>query len=195
MGRKETTVLFLPGALCLYQGDELGLPEARIPEDIPVDQMKDPFGKALYPKVKGRDGSRTPMPWQKEALNAGFTSADEPWLPIPKEHLNRAVDVQNENPRSLLNTWRRLLHWQKQQPALRRGKCQILDTKEPILGLIRESEKQQLLCLFNLSEKAANYQLRSPCQNTTGSGFTADRQGDMVTIPGYGAFFGVLSQN
>jgi len=25
----------LPGALCLYQGDELGLPEARIPADIP----------------------------------------------------------------------------------------------------------------------------------------------------------------
>ncbi len=185
-------LISLPGALCLYQGDELGLPEARIPEDIPVEKIKDPFGKALYPKVKGRDGSRTPMPWHKEAKNAGFSLADEPWLPVPTDHLNRAVDVQSENPRSLLNTWRRLLHWQKQQPALNRGRCEILDTDEPIFGLIRESEEQRLLCLFNLSEDAADYQLPPHCKNTIGSGFTADRQNNAVKIPGYSAYFGVL---
>ena len=185
-------LISLPGALCLYQGDELGLPAARIPEDIPVDKIQDPFGKALYPEVKGRDGSRTPMPWQKSAKNAGFSNADETWLPIPKAHLNRAVDVQSENPQSLLNTWRRLLHWQKQQPALRRGRYEILETDEPILGLIRESEEQRLLCLYNLSEDAAEYQLPSGCKNTTGSGFNSDRQGDVVKIAGYSAYFGVL---
>ena len=188
-------LISLPGALCLYQGDELALPEARIPEDIPVEKIKDPFGKALYPEVKGRDGSRTPMPWQKSAKNAGFTQAEEPWLPIPENHLDRAVDVQSENPDSLLNTWRRLLHWQKQQPALERGKYEILDTDEPILGFIRESEEQRLLCLFNLSKDAAEYHLPEGCQNTTGSGFNADREGDTVKIPGYGAYFGVLKQD
>ncbi len=188
-------LISLPGALCLYQGDELGLPEARIPEDIPKSEIKDPFGKALYPKIKGRDGSRTPMPWSKEAKNAGFTQADEPWLPIPKDHLNRAVDVQNENPRSLLNTWRRLLHWRQQQPALSRGKCEILETEEPILGLIRESGEQRLICLFNLSEDTADYQLSPRCQNTTDLGFTATRQDDTVKIPGYSAYFGVLAKD
>ena len=186
----------LPGAFCLYQGDELGLPEARIPEDIPVDQIQDPFGKALYPDVKGRDGSRTPMPWEKDAKNAGFSTAEKTWLPIPEAHLDRAVDVQSENPQSLLNTWRRMLHWQKQQPALTtREGYEILDTDEPILGFIRESEEQRLLCLFNLSEEVTDYQLPPECKNTTGSGFNADRQGDTVKIPGYGAFFGVLEES
>lgn len=186
----------LPGAFCLYQGDELGLPEARIPEDIPVDKIQDPFGKALYPEVKGRDGSRTPMPWQKSAKNAGFSHVDQPWLPIPQNHVHRAVDVQSDNPRSLLNTWRRMLHWQKQQPALiTKDGYEILDTDEPILGFVRKSEEQRLLCLFNLSEEAAEYQLPPYCKNTTGSGFTSNRQGNRVNIPGYSAYFGVLEQN
>lgn len=188
-------LICLPGALCLYQGDELGLPEARIPEDIPAEQIKDPFGKALYPDVVGRDGSRTPMPWRKRASQAGFTSADEPWLLIPQVHLDRAVDVLSNDPQSLLNTWRRLLHWQKQQPALRRGRYNILATDEPILGIIRESEEQKLLCLFNLSEDTTEYQLPSDCKSTTGSGFKADRQGDLVKIPGYNTFFGALEMD
>ncbi|WP_036484006.1 alpha-amylase family glycosyl hydrolase [Myxosarcina sp. GI1] len=182
----------LPGALCLYQGDELGLPEARIPDDIPVERIKDPFGRALYPNVKGRDGSRTPMPWQKEARNAGFTTAKEPWLPIPQAHFDRAVDVQSHDRQSLLNTWRRMLHWQKQQPALRFGTCQILDTKEPILGLIRNCERQRMFCLFNLSEERAKYQLPACCESIEDSGFAVERQGNLVEIPGYSAFFGVL---
>ncbi|MGV2828788.1 alpha-amylase family glycosyl hydrolase [Myxosarcina sp. GI1(2024)] len=185
-------LISLPGAFCLYQGDELGLPAARIPEDIPVDQIKDPFGKALYPKVEGRDGSRTPMPWQKEVPNAGFTKAEKPWLSIPQNHYDRAVDVQTHDRRSLLNTWRRLLHWQKQQPALRFGTCKILDTEEPILGLIRDCQRQKMICLFNLSEEPTNYYLPSPCQNIGYSGFIANRQGDLVKIPGYSAFFGAL---
>ncbi|GAB4541616.1 MAG: hypothetical protein Tsb0014_33680 [Pleurocapsa sp.] len=185
-------LISLPGALCLYQGDELGLPAAGIPEDIPVEAMQDPFGKALYPNVKGRDGSRTPMPWQANAPNAGFTNADRPWLPIPQGHLSSAVDIQSENPHSLLNTWRRLLHWQKQQPALRRGRYEILDTPKSILAIVRESEEQRLLCLFNLSEDATEYHLPPDCKNTTGSGFKSERHGDRVKIPGYSAFFGVL---
>lgn len=185
-------LISLPGALCLYQGDELGLPAARIPEDIPEEEIKDPFGKALYPDVVGRDGSRTPMPWQAYAPNAGFTEADEPWLPIPESHFKRAVDIESDNPHSLLNTWRRLFHWQKQQPALTTGSCKILETQEPILGIVRESEQQRLLCLFNLSGEVAKYELSPQCESVTDSGFHYEKEGEKVTIPGYSAFFGVL---
>lgn len=188
-------LIALPGAFCLYQGDELGLSEASIPEDIPIDQIQDPFGKTLYPDVPGRDGSRTPMPWRADAPNAGFTTAKKPWLPIPERHRSGAVDVQNLDTSSLLNTWRRLLHWRKRQPALMRGNCEILDTDDPIFGLMRCRPEQRMLCLFNCSDVPAHYDLtvHGECQSTTGSGCLVDRQNDGLVLPGYGVFFGNLA--
>ena len=71
-------LLSLPGAFCLWQGDELGLPVASIPGDIDPANIKDPFGKALYPDVVGRDGSRTPMPWTPEPPCVGFHHPPKP---------------------------------------------------------------------------------------------------------------------
>jgi len=185
----------MPGALCLYQGDELGLSEARIPEDIPVSQIQDPFGKALYPDVVGRDGSRTPMPWQETAISAGFSNHADPWLPIPDTHRSRAVDAQNEDPSSLLNTWRRLLHWRKNQPALMQGECHILGTADPIFAFIREAPQQRLLCMFNLSPETAHFELpdeMQPCITATGANPAAKRNEGMLRLRGYGYFFGNL---
>lgn len=187
-------LLCLPGAFCLYQGDELGLTEARIPEDIPVEEMKDPFGKALYPAIKGRDVSRTPMPWHADQPNAGFTGAEKPWLPIPEAHYAKAVNIQNKDPQSLLNTWRRLLHWRKKQPALEAGDFDILDTEEPIFAFVREYAEQRLLCIFNLSNESVSYDLSEypHCQETKGLGFANHQREDVVEISAYSVFFANL---
>jgi alpha-glucosidase len=185
----------MPGALCLYQGDELGLSEARIPEDIAVSQLQDPFGKALYPDVVGRDGSRTPMPWQATAISAGFSDLADTWLPVPDNHRPRAVDAQNEDPSSLLNTWRRLLHWRRRQPALMQGDCQILDTEPPIFAFVREAPQQRLLCIFNLSADTAYFNLNEemlPCNTATGANPSAKRNDGMLRMRGYSYFFGNL---
>ena len=63
-------LLSLRGAVCLYQGEELGLMEAK----IAFEDMQDPYGIRLWPEFKGRDGCRTPMPWQTTELNGGFVS-------------------------------------------------------------------------------------------------------------------------
>ena len=60
--------LGLRGSPCLYQGDELGLPEA----EIAFDDLQDPYGKTMWPRLLGRDGCRTPMPWQAAAPDMGF---------------------------------------------------------------------------------------------------------------------------
>jgi alpha-glucosidase len=185
----------IPGALCLYQGDELGLSEARIPEDIAVSQIQDPFGQALYPDVPGRDGSRTPIPWLKAGVSAGFSEREDTWLPIPENHRSRAVDAQTEDPSSILNTWRRLLHWRKNQPALMQGNCRVLELDEPFFGFVRETPQQQLLCLFNLSAETAHFDLHQetlPCVTATGAGLTAKRNGNLLRLRGYGYFFGNL---
>lgn len=185
----------LPGAFCLYQGDELGLSEATIPEEIAVNQIQDPFGKALYPDVVGRDGARTPMPWQASAVSAGFSSQEDTWLPIPDAHRPYAVDAQTEDPSSLLNTWRRVLHWRKNQPALMQGECHILETEDPIFAFIREAPQQRLLCMFNLSSDTANFYLPEDmlsCITATSINSSAKRKNGMLRLRGYGYFFGNL---
>jgi alpha-glucosidase len=73
------TVLGLPGAAYVYQGQELGLPEA----DVPPEARQDP---AWTRSGISRDGCRVPMPWQHDPAGAyGFSppGAAPPWLPVP----------------------------------------------------------------------------------------------------------------
>ena len=51
--------LALPGAVYVYQGEELGLPEA----DIPRDRIQDPMHFRSGGTDPGRDGCRVPLPW------------------------------------------------------------------------------------------------------------------------------------
>ncbi|MGH6968268.1 MAG: alpha-amylase family glycosyl hydrolase, partial [Stellaceae bacterium] len=71
-------LLSLPGSVCLYQGEELGLPNGR----VGASDIRDPFGRAFYPAFAGRDGARTPLPWAAGAPNAGFSSGNRTWLPV-----------------------------------------------------------------------------------------------------------------
>ena len=142
-------VTSLGGGSCLYQGEELGLTEA----DIPPEAMQDPYGIRFWPDQPGRDGCRTPMPWQAGAPQAGF-SAGTPWLPIPHEHLLRAVDQQADDPDSGYARVRRFLHWRRNEPAMREGGLRFLDAPEPILAFLREKHGEGILCLFNLSAQA-----------------------------------------
>lgn len=187
-------LLSLPGAFCLWQGDELGLPVAEIPGDIDPEDIKDPFGKALYPDVVGRDGSRTPMPWTSEVPRGGFTIAEKPWLPIPENHLERSVNRQHRDMNSLLNTWRRLLHWRKNQPALEAGKLDLLETRETILAFSRYYAGQHLLCLFNIGDEPSHYDLSryESCEAIAHLGFEFSLDESQVILPAYGVFFGRL---
>lgn len=187
-------LLSLPGAFCLWQGDELGLPVAEIPGDIAPDEIKDPFGKALYPDVVGRDGSRTPMPWTPIPPCGGFTTAEKPWLPIPENHLERSVRCQHLTPQSLLNSWRRFMHWRKNQPALEAGKLEFLDAKDTVLAFSRYYAEHHLLCLFNISSEPADYEFSAfePCEIVRNLGFDFSIKEGKVVLPPYGVFFGRL---
>jgi alpha-glucosidase len=89
-GAAAVLLLTLPGPAFVYQGDEIGMSDGP-GGDPPRDRA-------------GRDAHRHPMQW---APGGGFTTAD-PWLPMldPDE---RSVSVQDDDPRSLLNLYRRLI--------------------------------------------------------------------------------------
>ncbi|MBI0434557.1 alpha-amylase family glycosyl hydrolase [Roseomonas sp. KE0001] len=143
-------LLSLRGSVCLYQGEELGLTEA----ELTLEQLRDPFGLCYWPEFRGRDGSRTPMPWRAAAPQAGFTTG-QPWLPVPAGHHALAVDRQEAEEGSLLRVWRRLLRLRRAHPALVRGSLRPLDLPRPLAGLVRDYAGQRILALFNLSGEAA----------------------------------------
>jgi alpha-glucosidase len=144
----------LRGTACLYQGEELGLPEAQ----VAFEDLQDPYGITMWPEFKGRDGCRTPMPWQAAAPHAGFSSAAKTWLPLDARHTALAVDQQT-GPDSLLSYFKQLIAWRKQQPALIHGDMQLWDTHEQTLAFVREHEGQRVLCVFNFSDRATELSL------------------------------------
>ncbi|WP_416358480.1 alpha-glucosidase family protein [Aureimonas phyllosphaerae] len=148
-------LLSLRGSVCLYQGEELGLTEA----DIPFEDIVDPWGKRFWPTIKGRDGCRTPMVWEAEAPNAGFTDGARAWLPIPAEHLALAVDRQEGRQGSLLETYRRFLSFRAGHPSLVKGDIAFLDLGAGCLAFTRTAGSERLLCVFNLSRQAADLAL------------------------------------
>jgi alpha-glucosidase len=143
-------LLSLRGSVCLYQGEELGLPEG----EVPFERLRDPVGLAFWPELKGRDGCRTPMPWEADAPQFGFGSA-EPWLPVQPAHAALAVDRQEDDPTALLHHVRRLLCWRREHPALRLGTLDLWPVHPQVLAFEREHRGERLLCAFNLSERPA----------------------------------------
>ncbi|WP_051329221.1 alpha-glucosidase family protein [Geminicoccus roseus] len=172
----------LRGTVCLYQGDELGLEEA----ELAFEDLRDPFGIAFWPSFKGRDGCRTPMPWESGAPAGGFTDG-APWLPLPSDHLELAVDRQAGDPASVLEHTRGFLRWRRTQPALIQGDKRFLDLGAPaVLALERSDPDTRLLTLFNLSPEPVTLALPYPVLDG-GCPSGCDRpDGDELHLGGHG---------
>jgi alpha-glucosidase len=142
----------LRGTTLIYQGEELGLPEV----DLRRDQLQDPVGDLYYPVAKGRDGCRTPMPWDAKAKNLGF-STGTPWLPLGPTHKALAVSEQEGNADSPLEFARHFLAGRKKSAALRLGEIEFLDADRPVLAFTRAHDDERILCVFNMSAGDATF--------------------------------------
>ncbi|MEG0161369.1 MAG: glycoside hydrolase family 13 protein, partial [Aurantimicrobium sp.] len=124
-------MLALPGVTYMYQGEELGLPEAM---DIPDDKRQDPTFFRTAGESYGRDGCRVPIPWEAEATNYGFGPAGEPWLPQPAVYRDFARDLQEGVPGSTLELYKAALAIRKDR-ALGDGILEWIEgTPENVLG-------------------------------------------------------------
>jgi alpha-glucosidase len=147
----------LQGTLLVYQGEELGLPEA----ELRREQLRDPVGDLYYPVAKGRDGCRTPMPWDGSEPSFGFTSG-KPWLPVSGDHGPLSVAAQEKDRESVLHFARLALGARRKSEALRLGDIQFLDAPDAILAFYRRHQGETALCIFNTGE--ATQELRGMAQ-------------------------------
>lgn len=133
----------LRGTAFLYQGEELGLPEAK----LKFEDLQDPWGKHLWPEWQGRDGCRTPLPWNDKTER-------QQWLPIPDDHRSLDIETQQNNANSPLNFTREFLNFRKKHQVLKTGSIKFLDTNnQKLLAFERTLNNTTFSCVFNLGKK------------------------------------------
>jgi alpha-glucosidase len=183
-------MMSLRGSVCLYQGEELGLGEA----DLALADLQDPYGIRFWPEFKGRDGCRTPMVWQSDAPNGGFSHA-RPWLPVSEDHKALSVDLQLGNPQSLLEHYRRFIAFRRAHPALVTGDIHFLAADDDVLVFTRELGNEQLVCAFNLGARNAAIDLGAEFAllPVDSHGFEGASEGGKIRLGSYGAWFGRLA--
>ncbi len=182
-------LLGLRGTIFLYQGQELGLPQAHLARE----DLRDPEAIANWPATLGRDGARTPMPWRADDVYAGFSTA-RPWLPVDPRHRARAIARQEEDGRSVLAVTRALIALRRRQSALRHGDYVALaQAPAPLIAFARTDGQTSLLCLVNPADTTLDWRApdlarrwRLPLLAADGARLAGDR----YVLPAYGwAFF------
>ena len=183
-------LLSLRGTVCLYQGEELGLTEAY----VAFEDLQDPYGIEFWPKFRGRDGCRTPMPWVQDNQNGGFSDA-KPWLPVAVEHLDRAVARQEADQGSTLAFYRAMIAFRKTHPAFAKGSLNIVAARDNHLALVREHEGARIFAAFNLSD--APQKLKLPAgkwRQDRAAPFAAEEAVGGATLPPWQAYFAVSEE-
>lgn len=158
-----TCIHLLRGTPYIFQGEELGMTnpgyndisEYRDVESINYYNILLKEGKTQKDALaileqRSRDNSRSPMQWNSEKY-AGFSECN-PWIGIPDNHKYINVAAQEQDPDSILNYYKKLIHLRKQYAIIQEGAIEFLYQKQPeIFGYKRLLDDQELLVINNLT--------------------------------------------
>jgi len=163
-------LLAFPGPMFLYQGEELGLEDV----DLPDEARQDPVFFRTGGGLKGRDGSRIPLPWTRATPNLGFAPGNVlPWLPIPSDWAGLSVEAQQGDETSVLNFYRGILALRKELGLARRGEFRWRDAPADCLVMNRRlADGREVSCTVNFGDETRAF----------------DRAGDLVAASGDAQF-------
>ena len=138
----------LPGAVYVYQGEELGLWEV---EDLPTSLLQDPIWSRSRLHRRGRDGCRVPIPWSGDASPFGFElpavsrgcHSRPSGKPLPSRQ-KPAIRTR------CLSCIARALHIRRAVPALAAGPLSWLPSPPGVVTFARGSE---FVCIANTSQQ------------------------------------------
>jgi alpha-glucosidase len=136
--------LALPGAAYVYNGDELGMPDVVLPDEV----LQDPIWERSGHTERGRDSCRVPLPWSGEQPPYGFSTTADTWLPMPPGWAGLTVEAQTADPGSMLSLYRAALALRRSSPASAGEGLEWLPAPAGCLAFRRPGG---LVCLVNLS--------------------------------------------
>ena len=164
-----TVLLMQRGTPFIMQGEELGYANHAWTS---VDEFDDVQSKAQYdlsitegltPEQAlaacnrfSRDNARTPLQWDTSAY-AGFSTV-EPWLPVHDDYEQVNVAVEEADPDSVLNWYRRLAALRSSREELLAGDYEeLMADSEQVYAYRRAGEESAAVMLANLSAEPATY--------------------------------------
>jgi alpha-glucosidase len=169
-------LLTLPGMSFVYNGEEIGMHNGKIPRDM----VQDPAAAG----GAGRDPERTPLQWTP-GKNAGFSEAHSTWLPIAEGYETLNVESERKDSGSFFTLYKRLGKLRRTASSIRRGKLDVIKTGHThVLGYTRTHDSKQHLILVNFSDEPAGLTLASDLRlgameisSIAGAKHKADRAG------------------
>jgi alpha-glucosidase len=136
--------LALPGVAYLYNGDELGMPDVDLPDEV----LQDPVWERSGHTERGRDACRVPMPWAGTEPAYGFSTTPHTWLPMPSGWGPLTVEAQAAAAHSMLSLYRTALRLRSTSASFAGDGLQWLPAPDDCLAFRRPGG---LVCLLNLS--------------------------------------------
>lgn len=167
----NTFLLSMRGTPYTYYGDELGMTNIDMPtieEYVDIDAIGK-YKSALVANAdmeefmevlnySSRENGRTPMQWN-DSLNAGFTTGT-PWKRVNENYKEINVAVQNNDPNSVLNHFRKMVKLRKDSKVLVYGNYQILQAEHPdIYAYTRTLENKKMLVILNFTNHDSSIEL------------------------------------
>ena len=140
-------LLCMRGTPIIYYGDELGMPEYAVKKE----ELQDPFGITYWPSFPGRDGSRTPFPWDKFQPTQGFSRHPKPWLPASSPV---SLDQQLSDPSSMFALTKEMIQIRKKHPALATGAFDMMKQEGEVIAFHRKDKDQTLLIACNFGNSS-----------------------------------------
>ena len=166
----------MQGTPYIYQGEELGMTNVRLPiEEYRDVEIQNFYRKRLgegYPQeaimnsiyAKGRDNARTPMQWDSSS-NAGFTGGT-PWLTVNPNYTAINAQAELADPDSVFHYYRKLIALRKQYPVFVEGDFTLLKAEHPRLFVYRRAwQGETLLVVCNFSGEDTLWQLPEEWKN------------------------------
>lgn len=159
--------LLMKGTPFIYQGQELGLPNADFQD---IADYRDLDSRLYYRQqrtagvaeteilaqlaAKSRDNARTPMPWTHQQYG-GF-SDHEPWIKLTPGTDKINVERESHDPHSVLTFYQQLIQLKKSVPALAQGRYELIDTRDNQLYVYRRTlNGDNWLVVVNMSDQIA----------------------------------------
>ena len=137
-------MLALPGAAYVYAGQELGLEEVDLADEL----RQDPIFARTGGRRAGRDGCRVPIPWTT-GPGVGFTTGT-PWLPMPPWWERSSVAAQDGDSQSMLELYRATLRLRRRLRALASGRLAWRDSPPGSLVFERAADSSTMVCVVNV---------------------------------------------
>lgn len=162
------SIHFMRGTPYIYEGEEIGMTNAhytsiksyRDVESLNYYKILLEEGKTEQEAIKiigerSRDNSRTPMQWSADKF-AGFSTA-EPWISIPENYKTINVEVEKDDPDSVLNFYKQLVKLRKQYKVISDGTIEFFEKdNNDVLAYKRTLNEESLIVICNFRDHEVN---------------------------------------